>query len=150
MIASARSRCSKRWAESYWNSYFATLRDRLKSGGTAGLQIITVADRFFEDYRKNIDFIRRFIFPGGMLPSPGKLAELASSHGFASQSDLSIRHDYAETLRQWRDSFDSAWPRLQPMGFDERFRRLWRYYLSYCEGGFDAAPSTCTSCLSEV
>ncbi len=124
--------------ESYWNSYFATLRDRLKTGGTAGLQIITVADRFFEDYRKNIDFIRRFIFPGGMLPSPGKLAELSSSHGFASQSDLSIRHDYAETLRQWRASFDSAWPRLQPMGFDERFRRLWRYYLSYCEGGFDA------------
>jgi cyclopropane-fatty-acyl-phospholipid synthase len=87
--------------ESYWGTYFSTLRDRLKSGGTAGLQIITVADRFFEDYRRNIDFIRRFIFPGGMLPSP-------------------------------------AWPRLQPMGFDERFRRLWRYYLSYCEGGFDA------------
>lgn len=124
--------------ESYWGTYFSTLRDRLKSGGTAGLQIITVADRFFEDYRRNIDFIRRFIFPGGMLPSPGKLAELASSHGLVEGSNRSIRHDYAETLRQWRASFDTAWPRLQPMGFDERFRRLWRYYLSYCEGGFDA------------
>ncbi|MBN8535322.1 MAG: class I SAM-dependent methyltransferase [Rhizobiales bacterium] len=124
--------------ESYWGTYFSTLRDRLKSGGTAGLQIITVADRFFEDYRRNIDFIRRFIFPGGMLPSPAKLAELASSHGLAESSNRSLRHDYAETLRQWRASFDTAWPRLQPMGFDERFRRLWRYYLSYCEGGFDA------------
>lgn len=124
--------------ESYWGTYFSTLRERLKSGGTAGLQIITVADRFFEDYRRNIDFIRRFIFPGGMLPSPGKLAELATAHGLIEQSNNSIRHDYAETLRQWRASFDTAWPRLQPMGFDDRFRRLWRYYLSYCEGGFDA------------
>lgn len=124
--------------EGYWGTYFSTLRDRLKSGGTAGLQIITVADRFFEDYRRNIDFIRRFIFPGGMLPSPAKLAELARAHGLTEASDRSIRHDYAETLRQWRESFDTAWPRLQPMGFDERFRRLWRYYLSYCEGGFDA------------
>jgi cyclopropane-fatty-acyl-phospholipid synthase len=124
--------------ESYWGTYFSTLRDRLKSGGTAGLQIITVADRFFEDYRRNIDFIRRFIFPGGMLPSPGKLAELSQSHDLIESSNRSIRHDYAETLRQWRASFDAAWPRLQPMGFDERFRRLWRYYLSYCEGGFDA------------
>lgn len=124
--------------ESYWGTYFATLRDRLKSGGTAGLQIITVADRFFEDYRRNIDFIRRFIFPGGMLPSPAKLAELSRAYGLIESSNRSIRHDYAETLRQWRSSFDAAWPRLQPMGFDERFRRLWRYYLSYCEGGFDA------------
>lgn len=124
--------------ESYWSTYFSTLRDRLTSGGTAGLQIITVADRFFEDYRRNIDFIRRFIFPGGMLPSPGKLAELSKNHGLIESSNRSIRHDYAETLRQWRSSFDAAWPRLQPMGFDERFRRLWRYYLSYCEGGFDA------------
>jgi cyclopropane-fatty-acyl-phospholipid synthase len=124
--------------EGYWGTYFSTLRDRLKSGGTAGLQIITVADRFFDDYRRNIDFIRRFIFPGGMLPSPAKLAELAQAHGLTEASDRSIRHDYAETLRQWRESFDTAWPRLQPMGFDERFRRLWRYYLSYCEGGFDA------------
>lgn len=124
--------------ESYWGTYFSTLRDRLTSGGTAGLQIITVADRFFEDYRRNIDFIRRFIFPGGMLPSPGKLAELSQGYGLIESSNRSIRHDYAETLRQWRASFDAAWPRLQPMGFDERFRRLWRYYLSYCEGGFDA------------
>ncbi|MGL5446625.1 MAG: class I SAM-dependent methyltransferase [Rhabdaerophilum sp.] len=123
--------------ESYWGTYFTTLRDRLKSGGTAGLQIITVADRFFEDYRRNIDFIRRFIFPGGMLPSPIKLGELSRAYGLIESSDRSIRHDYAETLRQWRSSFDEAWPRLQPMGFDERFRRLWRYYLSYCEGGFE-------------
>ena len=124
--------------ESYWGTYFSTLRDRLKVGGTAGLQIITVADRFFEDYRRNIDFIRRFIFPGGMLPSPGKLASLSGGAGLTEVANRSLGADYAETLRQWCERFDAAWPRLQPMGFDERFRRLWRYYLCYCEGGFDA------------
>jgi cyclopropane-fatty-acyl-phospholipid synthase len=123
--------------ESYWSTYFHTLKDRLKDGGTVGLQIITVADRFFEDYRRNIDFIRRFIFPGGMLPSQQKLAGLASEFGLTPLAQRSIRLDYAETLRQWRANFERAWPRIEPMGFDERFRRLWRYYLSYCEGGFE-------------
>jgi cyclopropane-fatty-acyl-phospholipid synthase len=123
--------------ERYWNTYFRTLRERLKEGGTVGLQIITVADRFFEDYRRNIDFIRRFIFPGGMLPSQQKLAGLAAEFGLSPLEQRSIRFDYAETLRQWRDNFERAWPRVEPLGFDERFRRLWRYYLSYCEGGFE-------------
>lgn len=123
--------------ERYWPGFFATLRDRLKPGGTAGLQIITIPERFFEDYRRNLDFIRRHIFPGGMLPSPERLARLAGASGLALEAERVFGHDYAETLRQWRDSFENAWPRLVPMGFDEPFRRLWRYYLCYCEAGFE-------------
>jgi cyclopropane-fatty-acyl-phospholipid synthase len=124
--------------ESYWPSFFRTLSDRLKEGGTAGLQIITIPEHFFEDYRRNIDFIRRHVFPGGMLPSPERLGRLAQDAGLKFENELIFGQDYAETLRQWRESFERAWPRLLPMGFDERFRRLWRYYLCYCEAGFDA------------
>lgn len=123
--------------ESYWPSFFRTLTDRLKPGGTAGLQIITIPDHFFDDYRNNVDFIRRHIFPGGMLPSPSKLAELARESGLNLEGEREFGGDYAETLRQWRQSFEAAWPRLMPLGFDEQFRRLWRYYLCYCEAGFD-------------
>lgn len=124
--------------ESYWPSFFRTLSDRLKDGGTAGLQIITIPEHFFEDYRRNIDFIRRHVFPGGMLPSPERLTRLAQDVGLKFENELIFGGDYAETLRQWRESFERAWPRLIPMGFDEQFRRLWRYYLCYCEAGFDA------------
>lgn len=123
--------------ESYWPGFFRTLKDRLKPGGTAGLQIITIPDHFFEDYRRNVDFIRRHIFPGGMLPSPSRLGSLAREAGMTLEGERVFGPDYAETLRQWRHSFEASWPRLLPMGFDEQFRRLWRYYLSYCEAGFD-------------
>jgi cyclopropane-fatty-acyl-phospholipid synthase len=123
--------------ESYWPSFFRTLTERLKPGGTAGLQIITIPDRFFADYRQNVDFIRRHIFPGGMLPSPSRLGELAQGAGLRLEGERVFGGDYAETLRQWRQNFETAWPKLLPMGFDERFRRLWRYYLCYCEAGFD-------------
>jgi cyclopropane-fatty-acyl-phospholipid synthase len=124
--------------EAYWPTYFGQLRDRLNPGGLAGLQIITIQDRFFETYRREIDFIRRYVFPGGMLPSPGRLGELAQSHGFLPRGEKIFGLDYARTLAAWRDQFRSAWPHLQPLGFDERFRRLWEYYLSYCEAGFRA------------
>jgi cyclopropane-fatty-acyl-phospholipid synthase len=124
--------------ESYWPSYFQTLRDRLRPGGTAGLQIITIPEHYFEDYRRNLDFIRRHVFPGGMLPSPARLAGLAHEMGLAFEAERVFSRDYAETLRQWRARFEEAWPRLVPLGFDEQFRRLWRYYLCYCEAGFDS------------
>ncbi|WP_193369016.1 SAM-dependent methyltransferase [Pelagibius marinus] len=127
--------------EAYWPTYFGQLHDRLKPGGKAALQVITVADERFERYRRHIDFIQRYIFPGGMLPSPGKLATLTATARF----DLSRveRHgdDYARTLALWRRSFESAWPQIAEQsggGFDARFRRLWRYYLAYCEAGFQA------------
>jgi len=122
--------------EQYWPAYFQTLNARLKPGGIAAVQAITIADRFFEQYRKSADFIQRHVFPGGMLPSPGKLKTLASTTGLTWSDDAGFARDYARTLATWRQRFDGAWPEIAQMGFDERFRRLWNYYLSYCEAGF--------------
>ena len=131
--------------EEYWPAYFEQLAKRLKDNGRAGLQVITIQDRFFQSYRKEIDFIRRYIFPGGMLPSPEKMAALGQTVGLALEKERIFGLDYARTLAEWRDRFHAAWPDLTPMGFDERFRRMWDYYLSYCEAGFrivnDAAPT---------
>lgn len=124
--------------EAYWPAYFGQLRDRLKPGGAAGLQIITIQDRFFPVYRSEIDFIRRYIFPGGMLPCPAQLETLAGRFGLGLHAERIFGLDYAATLQHWRDAFRASWPELRPHGFDERFRRLWEYYLSYCEAGFRA------------
>ncbi len=122
--------------EVFWTTYFRQLSTRLKENGRAGLQVITIQDRFFDTYRKEIDFIRRYIFPGGMLPSPGIMAELGEKVGLALEKERIFGLDYARTLAEWRDRFHEAWPHLMPLGFDERFRRMWDYYLSYCEAGF--------------
>lgn len=122
--------------EEFWPTYFEQLATRLKENGRAGLQVITIQDRFFDSYRKEIDFIRRYIFPGGMLPSPGIMADLGKKFGLALEKERIFGLDYARTLAEWRDRFHAAWPNLTPMGFDERFRRMWDYYLSYCEAGF--------------
>ncbi len=122
--------------EEYWSAYFEQLATRLKEDGRAGLQVITIQDRFFQTYRREIDFIRRYIFPGGMLPSPQKMTELGRKVGLALEKERIFGLDYARTLAEWRGRFHTAWPELTPMGFDERFRRMWDYYLSYCEAGF--------------
>ena len=122
--------------EKFWPIYFHRLKERLKPGGLAGLQIITIQDRLFESYRKEMDFIRRYIFPGGMLPCPRVLRSLADKVGLALHHELSFGKDYALTLVEWRRRFREAWPRLGPLGFDERFRRMWEYYFAYCEAGF--------------
>jgi cyclopropane-fatty-acyl-phospholipid synthase len=122
--------------EEYWSAYFEQLATRLKENGRAGLQVITIQDRFFQTYRREIDFIRRYIFPGGMLPSPQKMTELGRKVGLALEKERIFGLDYARTLAEWRGRFHDAWPDLTPMGFDERFRRMWDYYLSYCEAGF--------------
>ena len=122
--------------EEYWPAYFNQLSQRLKDNGRAGLQVITIQDRFFDSYRNEIDFIRRYIFPGGMLPSPGIMVELGRKFGLALEKERIFGLDYARTLAEWRDRFHAAWPQLKPMGFDDRFRRMWDYYLSYCEAGF--------------
>ena len=124
--------------EQYWPAYFGKVRDCLKPGGKAGLQIITIADRSFDSYRKRADFIQRYIFPGGMLPSPSALRQQVAQAGLAWAGNLEFGLDYAETLKQWRDRFRLAWPEIRHQGFDERFRRMWEYYLSYCEAGFRA------------
>lgn len=122
--------------EAFWPRYFAQLRDRLLPGGFAGIQSITIQDKFFASYRREVDFIQRYVFPGGMLPSPDALKRLGERFGIPIIRERIFGQDYATTLAVWRDNFRTAWPTLVPLGFDERFRRLWEYYLSYCEAGF--------------
>jgi cyclopropane-fatty-acyl-phospholipid synthase len=122
--------------ESYWPTYFEQLRKLLKTGGKAGLQIITIANERFASYRKKADFIQRYIFPGGMLPSPERLnAEFDKADlKLVGQSDFAL--DYARTLAEWHQRFVDVWPEVEALGFDKRFRQMWRYYLAYCEAGF--------------
>jgi cyclopropane-fatty-acyl-phospholipid synthase len=122
--------------EAYWPVFFARLRERLAPSGTAGLQLITIADAWFEAYRANPDFIQTYIFPGGMLPSPTALDRQYRMAGLVPTAERTFGGDYARTLALWRARFEAAWPELRGRGFDERFRRLWRYYLAYCETGF--------------
>ena len=122
--------------EKYWPVYFGQLRDRLVAGGIAGIQAITIQDRFYAGYKREIDFIRRYVFPGGMLPSPTMLKSLGQNFGIPLIGEKVFGEDYARTLAVWRERFRAAWPALAPQGFDERFRRLWEYYLAYCEAGF--------------
>jgi cyclopropane-fatty-acyl-phospholipid synthase len=126
--------------EPYWPAYFRTLRDRLRPGGLAGLQIITIADRIFADYRKKADFVQRHIFPGGMLASQTRLRAEIAAAGLGWGTERWFGRDYAETLSRWHIAFQDAWPAIMrlPGGFNPRFKRLWEYYLAYCETGFRA------------
>ena len=124
--------------EAHWPRYFDTIRDRLAQGGAAALQIITIAEDRFDSYRKGADFIQRYIFPGGMLPSVERLKTQFDRAKLRVVDATMFGDSYACTLRQWRDSFMAAWSKIEPMGFDERFRRTWEMYLAYCEGGFRA------------
>ena len=122
--------------ERYWPLYFETLRDRLRPEGIAVLQVITIADAHFDKYRRGPDFIQRFVFPGGMLPSPGALRTEAERAGLTLQTAEQFGMSYAATLVEWRRRFVQAWPQIAALGFDDAFRRLWEYYLCYCEAGF--------------
>lgn len=124
--------------ERYWPVFFEGMKRALKPGGTAGLQVITIRDDEFEDYRSRPDFIQRYVFPGGMLPSPSILRRLGDQHGLSCLRESVFAQDYARTLAEWRARFHTAWERIAPLGFDERFRRLWNFYLHYCEAGFSA------------
>jgi cyclopropane-fatty-acyl-phospholipid synthase len=122
--------------ESWWPAYFSMLRDRLAPGGRAVLQAITIGEHWFPRYRRGADFIQRCIFPGGMLPTRAALRERAHAAGLVLEEGLHFGASYALTLATWRRRFLAAWPTIAPLGFDERFRRLWEYYLCYCEAGF--------------
>lgn len=124
--------------ERYWPVFFETIRDRLKPEGRAALQVITIADKYFDAYRGTMDFIQRYIFPGGMLPSPAALTSEARSVGLRESDISEFGLDYARTLAEWTRRFHAALPEIERQGFDERFRRMWEYYLAYCEGGFRA------------
>lgn len=122
--------------EAYWPTYFGALRERLAPRGHAVLQAITIDEAHFEHYRDNPDFIQRCIFPGGMLPSPERMAAAAQRAGLAMTTEARFGRGYALTLAEWRRRFLAEWPAIQRQGFDESFKRLWTYYLCYCEAGF--------------
>jgi cyclopropane-fatty-acyl-phospholipid synthase len=121
----------------YLASFFQQCNRRLKTGGKLLIQSITIADQRFDYYRHNVDFIQRYIFPGGFLPSINILSQHLSQHtGLVMESLHDIGLDYAKTLADWRSQFIHAWPELTHLGYDEQFKRLWLYYLAYCEGAF--------------
>ncbi len=122
--------------EAYWPTYFNKINQCLKPEGRAALQLIAIADKYFEAYRSSMDFIQKYIFPGGMLPSPSVFRREAGKSGLVVEDEYFFRNNYADTLLEWRKKFMAAWPVIEPMGFDDRFRRMWEYYLAYCEGGF--------------
>ena len=122
--------------ERWWPTYFKKLAAVLKPGGTAMLQTITIRDDLFVAYRKGTDFIQQYVFPGGMLPSSKVLHRLAAEHGLVVRDEFAFGHDYARTLAAWRSAFEQQWPAIAVQGFDDNFRRLWRFYLAYCEAGF--------------
>lgn len=125
--------------ESRWQELFDVIARSLQAGGKLGMQAIVIADEFWESYRSNPDFIQRYIFPGGMLPSPGLLRSMANAAGMRWITEDAFGLDYARTLQIWHDRFDSAWDDIKADGFDERFRRMWKSYLAYCEAGFRVA-----------
>jgi len=122
--------------ERYWPTYFDKVRESLKPGGQAGLQIITIRDEYFEHYKRTPDFIQKYIFPGGMLPSEERLRVATDRAGLAWGPISRFGVCYADTLAEWARRFEAAWDEIVHLGFDERFRKLWRFYLSYCEAGF--------------
>jgi cyclopropane-fatty-acyl-phospholipid synthase len=124
--------------EAWWPTYFDTLRSRLHRGGKIVLQTITVADERFEYYRRRVDFIQRYIFPGGMLPSQGALRHEIARAGLRITDTQLFGPSYAETLRHWRQRFEAAWPSIAAMGLPLHFKRMWDYYLAYSEAGFRA------------
>ncbi|WP_128253527.1 SAM-dependent methyltransferase [Falsirhodobacter deserti] len=122
--------------EKYWPIYFGKVHDALKPGRSAALQIITVADKRFEAYRNGVDFIQKYIFPGGMLPSPSALRAEVDRAGLRFDASHEFGQSYSLTLRRWYETFNQKWDQIQTMGFDERFRRMWTFYLAACASSF--------------
>ena len=123
--------------EAYWPTFFRKVADVLEPGGRAGLQIITIRDDLFKVYRQRSDFMRKYVFPGGMLPSESRLREETSRAGLAWSRLTRFGEDYARTLAEWTARFEASWAPGGASGFDEKFRRLWRFYLRYCEAAFE-------------
>ncbi|RZJ18181.1 MAG: class I SAM-dependent methyltransferase [Brevundimonas sp.] len=122
----------------YWPTYFQKVHDALQPGGRAGFQIITIQDDLFDEYDARTDFIQKYVFPGGSLPSEARMAPVATGAGLSPAGVERFGGDYADTLAEWARRFENAWDRIarDNATFDDRFRRLWRFYLAYCEAGF--------------
>ena len=125
--------------QKYWPTYFETVRDRLKPGKNATLQIILVQDHRWDVYRRGVDYIQKYIFPGGMLPSPKALRAQITQAGLGIERSVEFGPSYNITLRRWHDTFNAKWDQISAMGFDDRFRRMWNFYLTSCAATFDSA-----------
>ena len=122
--------------EKYLNKYFETIKKSLNKNGSAAIQGITIRDELFERYRRSEDFIQKYIFPGGFLPSLSFMKSLIKKNNLSLLKLNSYSDDYAKTLAIWRENFLKVWGNIAPLGFDETFKRMWEFYLSYCEAGF--------------
>ncbi|NTU70481.1 MAG: class I SAM-dependent methyltransferase [Coriobacteriia bacterium] len=122
--------------EKWWPVFFSRLAELTGPGRPVALQTITIEDHRFEDYRDKPDFVQRYVFPGGMLPSPERFVAAAGAAGLRADEPLFFGASYAATLAAWQERFEAAVPAVLALGFDERFLRLWRYYLAYCRAGF--------------
>ena len=122
--------------QNYLPEYFKKIKDSLKEGGTAAIQAITIDDKIYNRYKLKTDFIQKYIFPGGFLPSKNEILKLSSQNGLNFDKCNSYGLDYSNTLKIWRNDFQKKWDIISKQGFDETFRRMWNFYLSYCEAGF--------------
>ena len=132
--------------ENYLNKYFATIKESLKENGTAAIQGITIRDDLFDRYKSSEDFIQKYIFPGGFLPSTQFMKDLIIKNKLKLLKVNSYPDDYARTLATWRENFFKTWNNITPLGFDETFKRMWEFYLSYCEAGFKSRNINLIQC----
>ncbi len=124
--------------EKYLDQYFHTIKRSLKNNGTAAIQGIVIRDDLFDRYKRSEDFIQKYIFPGGFLPSVKFMSQLIEKNNINLKKIESYSEDYAKTLSIWKNNFFNAWGNISPLGFDDYFKRMWEFYLSYCEAGFKA------------
>ena len=122
--------------QKYWPTYFETVRDRLRPGKSATLQIITIQDKRWDVYRKGVDFIQKYIFPGGMLPAPSILRDEVEKAGLMVARSIEFGESYSQTLRRWYETFNARWDEVAALGFDDQFRRMWNFYLTSCAAAF--------------
>jgi cyclopropane-fatty-acyl-phospholipid synthase len=122
--------------QNYLESYFKTIKDNLTDSGKAAIQAITIDDSLYDRYKNKQDFIQKYIFPGGFLPNKNTINKLVSKNGLSVNSYISYADHYANTLAIWRDEFNKKWSLIKNQGFDLTFKRMWEFYLSYCEAGF--------------
>ena len=122
--------------QSYLKNYFTTIKENLVDGGTAAIQSITIDDGIYDRYKSKTDFIQKYIFPGGFLPSKNELVNLANQSGLKFEKCNSYGDHYSNTLNIWREEFSKKWDQISSQGFDNTFKRMWNFYLSYCEAGF--------------
>ena len=130
--------------EKYWPTFFATVRDRLKPGASAAMQIITVQDARWKVYKRSVDFIQKYIFPGGMLPCPSVLRDQVERAGLTFAGSHEFGESYSLTLRRWHETFNDRWDEVSAQGFDDRFRRMWNFYLTSCASSFHSGNTDVT------